>query len=1582
MRHRSTLSLVMSTTASPPDRRRQGTSGTTPLPPHPLYPQQLSVIDGNTAVAILEASFCEAAGLNASFPADGAARAWKAQEARQSVNCFGHRLVSLETDGPRGALSAAMGLAMTGVRATTFLSGPDLVSAQDLLVMAAGRHLPLVIHLCNRTLAAQAGALGSGHKAYHMSADTGFFVLLAANVQEAIDFTLIARRTTELALIPGIVAMDGEQTALAVQNVYLPTPAFSNAFLGPPDTAIPAPTPAQSLLFGDTRRRVPRWHDLDQPVLHGALQGPESWALGAVGKHPYFDQHLSALLDGSIAELRQLTGRPLDTLSTYRIRDADLVVAAQGSAIETARAVADYARQRLRLRVGVLGVHCLRPFPGARIASHLRRKQMVAVLERVDTPLATDPPLTRQLRAAVDQALEEDQRDLHADRAHPALNKREPPRFRSVTYGLGGLPLRAADLVALCEELLTQAKPRARRSLGDRLFGRHREPRSATRSHIYLGFDFARASSIYPKRQVLLDRLRRDYPEVARLGLLNHEGFPDLCPKGAYTVAVHRLSGQIGEGLAATAAAFLHHLVGGQLRSRPGLFWGRWEAYCVDRFIHAPAVNDTPLHDPGDQIPIDLSIVTTPRHHERMKPVADLREGGTLLLVSPLPPERLWQGLAPSWREDIRRRRAKCYQTPLVGREHNDIPQRLVIEHLLGSAVAVLVAEGLLALPVQRVLSARESVLREDPEGHWQERMAAFARGLEATVAMDHSQLSPPSSLPTAANDDQAPLAVRCLHRSPDNYASLPRFWDQVGALYAHGDADELSPDPFLATGVVPPLTATFRSLRAAREWFPVFDGSRCTGCGQCWVRCPDSAIRPTAITPLALLETGIKLAHAPALLPVLGQLARQLTKRAKESPPADLPLLLEDAFAAFAGKLSYPPERVASLHRAFQSLRDRMGSLPVAITEGLFHVPEAQRPGDGSLLAFTIDPHTCKGCGLCISACEPEALSQSHRHPEGDDNALHAIRLWEQLPDTPGATIAAALRDGSLNPMAALMLSRHCLLALAGGDGAEPGSGEKAGVRLLLAITEFLQQPLSNQLLEDTQTVQRGLTELIHQLLAETLPTHDLDALSAGLKGLGSGPQALSTLAKQLETTETEALDVERLRRLVKLTQALNELQWKLTHGAHGGGRARLALAVAPGSVASWAGAYPYNPFSIPVAIDITGATASLAAGLVEGQLRESAADLLLLRQARQELESPLKASPTLPGLTWQQLTPPERQLCPPLYLIGNNDILGARGLSAVLWLLGGETPIKILVFSHLDLSLDTTGNVSTPPGGIVDTLPSTAKTPNVHLGFLAVAQRRAFVAQTCIAAPDHFYESIRDALAFPGPALIHVHAPSPEHHGFATDQTFARASEAVRSRAFPLFRYDPRATGVFGTRLTLSGNPSPETSWVIDSPGEAFTLAHWALGERRFGRYFVPLEESDATPVPLADYLELDDAKRLGKTPFITDLARMPSSQRYRVDPALAAAAEERLQAWRTLQELAGVVTPFTAQVEQSVEQRLHQVFEAERTALQRDHARHLHHLKAETEAQLAARIEANLLALVGQDPGESEVVPGESP
>ena len=251
---------------------------------------------------------------------------------------------------------------LAGRRATAFLSGTDIAAAQDLLISAAGKHAPLVLHLGTRAAAAHGATLGSGHESVHLSADSGFFMLFAANVQEAVDFTYIARRVAEESLVPGMVIMDGEQTALAPQDTRLLSPAQVSGFLGAAREQIESPTAAQKLLFGETRRRVPAWHDLDEPALTGALFEQDSFALGAslAGRFSMLSSRSRWRAPSSSSRARRAGTTNPFPLPAGRCKNR---TARTRVGVETARVAADFLRKQHKIKVGVLGIHALRPFP-------------------------------------------------------------------------------------------------------------------------------------------------------------------------------------------------------------------------------------------------------------------------------------------------------------------------------------------------------------------------------------------------------------------------------------------------------------------------------------------------------------------------------------------------------------------------------------------------------------------------------------------------------------------------------------------------------------------------------------------------------------------------------------------------------------------------------------------------------------------------------------------------------------------------------------------------------------------------------------------------------------------------------------------------------------------------------------------------------------------------------------------------------------------------------------------------------------------------------------------------------------------
>ena len=1419
-----------------------------------------TVLDGNSAVALSEAGIASHAVLGGSFPAGDADTVWLEELGQGNTNLYGEALAAQTTEGPRGVVAAATGLAMAGRRATAFLSGQDIAAAQDLLISAAGKHAPVVLHLGTRATAAHGSTLGSGHDSVHLSADSGFFMLFAANVQEAVDFTYIARRVAEEALVPGMVIMDGEQTALAAQDVRLLSPAQVTGFLGSPRQHIESPTAAQKLLFGETRRRLPAWHDLDEPVLTGALYENESFALGALARGPFFDAFVKESLATARDQFARRTGREYASLSSYRMDDAGTVLLAQGAAIETARVAADTLRKEHKIKVGVLGIHTLRPFPGAAIAEALAGRKRALILERVDAPLSVETPLTREVRASLER-----------------VDAGKHPQCNPVNYGVGGLPLRVADIVELCT-----------------LEGSLPVP-------AFLGLAFDDTSGEQPKREVLLDALRRAYPDAAKMSIRAAQDKPAKAQAETLTIAIQRISGRDGADILGAACGMLHDLDGGRIRSRPAVAWDRWSDTRIDWLTHG----DDSMHDPGDSLVANVTL-------DVARAEVALGEDG------------------------------RIFRVPL----ESDTSFRS--ETVLGGLFGVLLNAGLIDHKSRRIIAARRNMLEGMGTGQLEAMLAAFQSGLEqvAEIELETTDEEPD----TDRWRGEAPAVVRHIDRDDDNFASLPRFWDQAGVLYRDNQADRLTADPFLATGTMPPLSSTFNDTSGGRSRLPAFDPTLCTGCGKCWTNCPDSAIGVVAATPAALIDAGINKTGADAVRQVSSKLASRIissNKKAEDVAPT-FGQMLDESYAWLKDKMPLPDERKQAIQAGIDGIGAAFGTLPVAVTQPFFQDAEANKKDSAELLSVVINPDACKSCGLCVASCEPEALNAVEQDAATLQQARELWSVYSETPDTASESLERVAENPDVGTMAAILLSRYCQFALAGGDPAEAGSGEKIAVRLALSATEFHQQPVVQRFAKTLAEAGESVAALINETLSSTLAVEDLDAVTEKLRQTSSPRVDLKDLADSIgDAAGDHSVDTDHLLRLIELSNRITAAHHRLVEGAQGLGRARYGLTVAGGSVATWAGAFPHNPFHAPVLVDMTGNSAQLSAGLIEGHLDETTELVRVLRLARLEVEQPDGADwkrAELKSLRWQDLDEEELELCPPLILVGSDEMLAGQGLGQLIWLLNSGLPVKVLVLSALDFGL----------------LESATNNPRGGLGMLALAQRNAFVAQSSVSEPAHLGESMLQALSHDGPALIQVYAPSPMRHGFGSWQTLAQAALAVSSRSLPLFRYDPAGEGVFGSRLSLDGNP--------DDDDQNPTLADWALGQKRFAAHFKPLADDAATPTPLNEWLQLDAKARKGKTPFVTTIDD-EEERRHAVSDALAATAADSLANWRTLQELAGIVTPFTARLEQDIRAEVAAEHQAELDAQQQAADAKIQEIQQKTQAEIASKIRARLLQLAAQ-------------
>ena len=161
-------------------------------------------------------------------------------------------------------------------------------------------------------------------------------------------------------------------------------------------------------------------------------------------------------------------------------------------------------------------------------------------------------------------------------------------------------------------------------------------------------------------------------------------------------------------------------------------------------------------------------------------------------------------------------------------------------------------------------------------------------------------------------------------------------------------------------------------------------------------------------------------------------------------------------------------------------------------------------------------------------------------------------------------------------------------------------------------------------------------------------------------------------------------------------------------------------------------------------------------------------------------------------------------------------------------VWLVGGDGWAYDIGFGGLDhvlasgrnvnvLVLDTevysnTGgqaSKATPLGAVAKFASAGKETSKKDLGLLAMSYGHVYVAS--IAMQSHTAQTLtalQEAERYPGPSLVIAHSPCIAH-GYDLVDSPAQQRRAVRSGAWPLFRYDPRRVDAGESPLVIDSDP-----------------------------------------------------------------------------------------------------------------------------------------------------------------------------
>ncbi len=851
------------------------------------YPGTPMAMDGTEAAVRMESAGSEAAGVYPITPATNMGEGFAASAASGAPNVFGRKLIFFEPEGEHAAAAVTAGMSIVGLRSSNFSAGQGIAYMHESLYAAVGKRLTYVLNIACRAITKHSLNIHCGHDDYHSVDDTGFFQLFGKNVQEVADLNLITHRIAELSLNPGICAQDGFLTSHVIESLVLPELELVKEYLGDPSDIIECPTPAQKLIFGETRRRVPELFDLDYPAMLGTVQNQDSYAQGVASQRPFFFDHIQELTDIAFDEFYKLTGRRYSRATGYRLEDAEYVVIGQGSVVWNLEAVCDYLRETTGIKIGVLNVTMFRPFPSDLVSRMLRGKKAATVLERVDQPLAGDAPLLREVRGAVQKA-QENHRAANGSVPYPGVDSYgydEAPDFYSGCFGLGSRDTQAGDYVAAVNNM-TSGK-------GRRFF--------------YLGIDFIRDNPIN-KLGELQDEITSGYPEVKGLALEPVEN-SNLLPKDTMSIRIHSVGGWGAITTGKNMAMTISDLLGMKVKANPK--YGSEKKGQPTTFYASLSRENIRMN--CDLKFVDVVLSPDPNVFRHSNPLSGLTKNGVFIIQTTLGENELWASL-PEWaKKTIKEKELRVYYIDAFAIAKSEAPTTELQFRMQGAAfqgaffaVSPLMArENLTREPLFEAITKQlnKKFLRKGAKVV-ESNVRVITRGYDEVKELDFKKLEQQQSELVAIDKTVTGLSPEGM---TPGIADRQRFFDQVYDLYRNGQ--EPIADPFSALSAIPAATGVFRDMTDIRFEVPEWNPQKCTGCGNCWTQCPDSAIPGLVIEFDKLLDTAIKSAGA-------------------DRPLTELPALVETLAAESRSLLDSVPDAVFAdvLALAYKNVKKEMG--------------------------------------------------------------------------------------------------------------------------------------------------------------------------------------------------------------------------------------------------------------------------------------------------------------------------------------------------------------------------------------------------------------------------------------------------------------------------------------------------------------------------------------------------------------------------------------------------------------------------------------------------------------------------------
>ena len=321
-------------------------------------------------------------------------------------------------ESEHSSMSACIGAAAAGGRVVTATSSQGLALMWEMLHIASGDRLPIIMPVVNRALSAPLNIHGD-HSDAMGARDTGWIQIWSENAQESYDNTIQAFRIGEHMDIrlPVMVCLDGFIISHSIERMEYLEDTEVGDFVGEYKNFLP-------LL------------DLEKPKSYGPLILTDLYHEYKRAQHEVMTKVKDIALDVA-KDFEKLSGRQYGLFETYRLEDADIALVILNSAAGTSKDVIDDFRNK-GVRAGLLKPRLFRPFPYEEVAEALRNTKAVCVMDRADS-FGGYGPLFMEISSALYQL-------------------KEKPALINKIYGLGGRDYMPSHAELVLNELHDLAK--------------------------------------------------------------------------------------------------------------------------------------------------------------------------------------------------------------------------------------------------------------------------------------------------------------------------------------------------------------------------------------------------------------------------------------------------------------------------------------------------------------------------------------------------------------------------------------------------------------------------------------------------------------------------------------------------------------------------------------------------------------------------------------------------------------------------------------------------------------------------------------------------------------------------------------------------------------------------------------------------------------------------------------------------------------------------------------------------------------------------------------------------------------------